>query len=676
MGSGGGPASADEGGSSLNHVARNPNPGASIRSWALAGDAGRPWLKPVIPPLPLPETLNEPMPEADGAMRRGVTAGEPEHGADGPTPAGGSRKGYLTPSAFFARRAWRTEDSEELPSAGPSPQPSSRSTHMRQVVPEAGHPAQTGVPTATATEVGNVGANPNPSHDRTAAQQQGQRRAPLTQADSGASTVGVTNGEMGTHPDPIHHIAAALRLTQAGGSAVPDASGELFFDAESWQPGLLGLGARSGSAETDFASATSRALSGGLEPQAPPTGLGAPLEGITFTSDSDTDNAAAHAAPGGRQPEAEGPRATTAPALAAPERKSAFAALASAPVAFSDDDSDIESADEAAPDVDAVPDIDTEAGTRSGAHAVQRAAARGAPGLSELPAEQVTLNTRCSPGSTDDPIGGRVGAAQQAGAQLEEPVPGVEPEADGQAVPAVSGVGQRFLEIGAEQGALGVAGSGGLVGSGKALSKGPIAGLPSGGVAAGWGTWRVRPRASSEGPKTKPSPRPGAGDDAAPGGSGAASQLWRVLGVGQGSSPEPRPAAAPQAPGGGGGAAAAAALGAEHEQGAPDRSGLGLGPAGCAPGPEKCGELAEGGPGGAHVGVAKGGGTWENPDHGFASGSGAGAVPDQAPVVTRAAKALCDARASALTNAVSMGGSLRLPPGRPLTLRVCCGRSA
>lgn len=675
MGSGGGPASADEGGSSLNHTARNPNPGASIRSWALAGDAGRPWLKPVIPPLPLPETLKEPMPVADGAMRRGLTAGEPEHGADGLTPAEGSRKGYMTPSAFFARKAWRTEGFEGLPSARPSPQPSPRSslspTHMRQVMPEAKHPAQTGVPTATATEVGNVGVNPNPSHDRTAAQQQGQRRASLAQADSGASTVGGTNSEMGTDPDPIHHTAAAPRLTQAGESAVPDASGELFFDAESWQPGLLGLRARSGSAETDFASATSRALSGGLEPQAlPPTEGAALLEGITFTSNSVTDNAAARAAPGGRQPEAEGPRATTAPALAAPEQKSAFAALASAPVAFSDDDSDVEGADEAAPDVDAAPDIDTEAATRSGAHAVQRAVARGAPGLSELPAEQEFLNTRCSPGSTDDLIGGRVGAAQQTGAQLERPVPGVEPVADGETVPAVNGVGQRSPEVGAEQGALGAAGSGGLVGSGKALSGGPIAGLPSGGVAAGWGAWRVRPRATSEGPKTKRNPGPGTSDDAAPGGGGAASQLWRVLGLGQGSSPEPRPAAAPQAPGGVGGAAAAAALGAEHEQGGPEGSGLGLGPAGCAPGPEKCGDLAEGGPDGVHLGVAKGAGTQEDPDHGFASGSGARSVPDQAPVVTQAGKALCDARASALANAVSMGGSLRLPPGRTLTLRV------
>lgn len=252
-------AAPHKGSGSPGPAARGPGGAALIgspsRVWAPSGDAGRPWLRPKIPPLPIPEIMVpvealETLIPPWGA-RRAATAGDeraPERLAE-PAPAAAPRRGPRTSGGLFGWRGWRSE-SAEVPCADPEP-----------AGPGAG-------PEEAAEEAGSV-------------------KGVLVQ---GAAAAGAQGSATGVHSDPspdpspadAWRLARRRRLSQAA-PASPAASGEnLFFDAESWRPGFgPGSASRASSmATTDFASAASEPLSGGSDgkPDQAPAG-GAPPPG-------------------------------------------------------------------------------------------------------------------------------------------------------------------------------------------------------------------------------------------------------------------------------------------------------------------------------------------------------------------------------------------------------------
>ena len=230
--------------------------GSPSRGWAPSGDAGRPWLRPKIPPLPLPENLvpvdpSEPSAPQPGA-RRGATAGDQRAPGrrEAPVPAAAPRRGPRTPGGFFGWRGWRSEGAE-APHGGDA------------------EPASPGAGTEQATE-------------KPGSAEGVQKMAP---ADLQAITAGVC-ADPSFDPSPLDASQQAYRrrLSQAL-PASPVASGEnLFFDAESWR-----LGSRPGSvsrvssmATTDFASAASEPLFEGPDgkPNQAPAG-NTPLPGAS-----------------------------------------------------------------------------------------------------------------------------------------------------------------------------------------------------------------------------------------------------------------------------------------------------------------------------------------------------------------------------------------------------------
>ena len=593
-----------------------------VRIWAPAGDAGRPWLKPVIPPLPLPGALGLQEPGAGAgasgaAGARGAGGGAMAEGvAEGPASARAPRRGGPAAGAGASWRAWRAEGAGT--SAPASPRGSSLDFLPAKAAgrAKARRDAAKSKRDAAAAELGGPGADaPGPSPASA------PEPAPwLWQAQ----------------PAPPRPSAFAASVVDA----------DIFFDADSAPAGAPGAAERAGSAAlTLYASAASDALPADLDLAGFPDMAAEPgAAGATGAGSLPAEEAA----------DAAAPARTHAPP---PEEAIPSDALYGSPAAL-----------------------------LSGKRAWQPspAAERGAPAAAapSLPPSDAAAGGRGKEGSgpqgSEQPAAGaaaQAAAVEPAGSHAAQPaeaeqsgaaaggtaadarLAAAEPDSSSGRAPAEATASEpaaQALEAGADGRAAGS-------GSGSAALKrqggfGPRRSMEAAaaalGGALGWGVWRARPHTPAQaGAKPKHSPAPATADGLAA--VAAVRSAAPQLGAEQGqvATLNRDPSAAHEQAGGSGATADAAARVAVGREGRPSAQGLGSGTRMHALGKENVDTSSEGGDLGhkpADHAASKaasdaalagaGAGATGVPDQAQAHGQ-ATPVPDQALVLGRAAPA-------------------------------------